>query len=308
MRITIMGSGGVGGYFGARLAQAGCDVSFVARGAQLAALRDNGLRIESPLGNLHLPKVQVTDRPADIAGGADLVLLGVKLWDTESAAAAIRPLIGAETAVVSFQNGVVKDDIVRGVLGAGSVIGGVCYIGASIAAPGVIRHTGQMQKLVFGEFDGSSSVRVTRLRDACAAAGIDHALSPQIRRVQWEKFVFLVGLSATTATARLPIGAIRTNPRARAFLHDLMDEVVQVARAEGVDLPADFAADRMAFCDQLPEAMTSSMHHDLERGGRLEVNWLSGDVVQRGLRLGIATPCNRAVFDLLSVRSEGLAA
>ena len=296
MRITIMGSGGVGGYFGARLAQAGCDVSFVARGAQLAALRDNGLRIESPLGNLHLPKVQVTDRPADIAGGADLVLLGVKLWDTESAAAAIRPLIGAETAVVSFQNGVVKDDIVRGVLGAGSVIGGVCYIGASIAAPGVIRHTGQMQKLVFGEFDGSSSARVTRLRDACAAAGIDHALSPQIRRVQWEKFVFLVGLSATTATARLPIGAIRANPRARTFLHDLMN------------LPADFAADRMAFCDQLPETMTSSMHHDLERGGRLEVNWLSGDVVQRGLRLGIATPCNRAVFDLLSVRSEGLAA
>ena len=126
--------------------------------------------------------------------------------------------------------------------------------------------------------------------------------------MQWEKFVFLVGLSATTATARLPIGAIRANPRARTFLHDLMNEVVQVARAEGVDLPADFAADRMAFCDQLPETMTSSMHHDLERGGRLEVNWLSGDVVQRGLRLGIATPCNRAVFDLLSVRSEGLAA
>ena len=307
MHITIMGTGGVGGYFGAKLAQAGCDVSFVARGAQLAALRERGLRIESPLGDLHLPRVQATDRPADI-GTTDLVLFGVKLWDTQVAAEAIKPLMGAQTAVVSFQNGVVKDDILRKVLGERSVIGGVCYIAATIAEPGLIRHSGKMQKLVFGEYDGSSSERVTRLRDACAKAGIDHELSGRIRQTVWEKFVFLVGLSGTTASARVPVGVIRANERARAFLRDTMDEVVQVARADGVDLPADFADDRLAFCDQLPATMTSSMHNDLERGGRLEVPWLSGDVVARGQRLGIATPCNRAIFDILSVHSEGRAA
>ncbi len=304
MRITIMGTGGVGGYFGGRLAQAGCDVTFVARGAQLAALRAGGLRLESALGDLHLPQVQATDDPASIAG-ADLVLFGVKLWDTAAAAASLKPLLGEHTGVVSFQNGVVKDDILRDVLGAPHVVGGACYIAATIAAPGVIRHTGTMQKLVFGEFDGRSSERLARLREACAAAGIDHELSPQIRQTVWEKFVFLVGLSGATATARLPIGPIRSDPRARAFLHDLMDEAVQVARAEGVPVAADFAAQRLAFCDGLPATMSASMHHDLERGGRLEVPWLSGDVVARGLRLGVPTPCNRAVFDILSVHAEG---
>jgi 2-dehydropantoate 2-reductase len=306
MNITIMGTGGVGGYFGARLANAGCEVTFVARGAQLAALRERGLRIESPLGNLHLPKVQATDDPASI-GTTDLVLFGVKLWDTEAAAKAIKPLIGAQTAVVSFQNGVVKDDILRSVLGERSVIGGVCYIAATIAEPGLIRHAGKMQKLVFGEYDGSTSERVERFRDACKAAGIDHELSANIAQTVWEKFVFLVGLSGTTATTRTPIGIVRSHERSRAFLRDTMDEVVQVARAGGVALAADFADDRLAFCDQLPPTMTSSMHNDLERGGRLEVAWLSGDVVDRGRRLGIATPCNRAIFDILSVHSQGKA-
>lgn len=304
MRITIMGTGGVGGYFGARLAKAGCAVSFVARGAHLAALRQHGLRVESPLGDLHLPTVDATDDPASI-GTTDLVLFGVKLWDTAAAARAIQPLIGDQTAVVSFQNGVVKDDILRQVLGERSVLGGVCYIAATIAEPGVIRHSGKMQKLVFGEYDGSMTDRVKRFADACAAAGIEHELSGSIRQTVWEKFVFLVGLSGTTATTRTPIGTIRSNERARAFLREAMGEVVQVARAEGVDLPADFADNRLAFCDQLPATMTSSMHNDLERGGRIEVPWLSGDVVARGQRLGVATPCNRAIFDILSVHAEG---
>jgi 2-dehydropantoate 2-reductase len=306
MRITVMGTGGVGGYFGARLAHAGHDVTFVARGQQLAALRERGLRVESPRGDLHLPNVQATDTPAGI-DGADIVLFGVKLWDTVSAAEAIKPLIGAETAVVSFQNSVVKDDILRQVLGAEHVIGGVCYIAATIAEPGLIRHTGALQKLVFGEYDGTVSPRVGRFRDACVEAGIDVELSERIQQSIWEKFVFLVGLSGTTSLARVPIGAIRGNARSRAFLHDVIDEVVQVARAEGVPIAADYAKDRMAFADQLPATMTSSMHNDLERGNRLEVAWLSGDVVARGARLGIATPCNRAIFDILSVHSEGRA-
>jgi len=304
MRIVVMGTGGVGGYFGARLAQGGCDVGFVARGRQLDALRASGLRVQSPLGDLALPKVSASDNPADF-GKADLVLFGVKLWDTKEAAQSIRPLIGEDTAVVSFQNGVMKDDILKEALGARHVIGGVCYIAATIAEPGVIRHTGTMQKLVFGEYGGAPSARVERFRDACVAAGIDVEVSGAIAQAIWEKFVFLVALSGTTSLARTPIGPIRGNERSRAFFEDVMDEVVQVARAEGVPLAADYAAKRLAFADQLPATMTSSMHGDLERGSRLEVEWLSGDVVRRGKLLGIGTPCNRAIYDVLSIHANG---
>jgi len=306
VRIAVMGTGGVGGYFGARLARGGHDVAFVARGRQLEALRAHGLRVESPLGDLHLPDIEVTDNPKEL-GPADLVLFGVKLWDTEASAELIKPLLTGRTGVVSFQNGVVKDDILRRTLGAEHVVGGLCYIAATIAEPGVIRHSGTLQKLVFGEYDGSTSPRVRELYEACAGSGIDVELSDRIEQTIWEKFVFLVGLSGTTSTARTPIGPIRSHPRARAFLHDVLDEVVQVARAQGVPLPADYAEDRLAFVDQIPEGMTSSMHHDLESGNRLEVAWLSGDVVRRGAALGIPTPCNRAIMDILSVHSEGRA-
>jgi len=172
----------------------------------------------------------------------------------------------------------------------------------------VIRHSGPMQKLVFGEFDGSTTPRVAALRDACARSGIDVEVSATIERMIWEKFLFLVGLSGTTSLARTPIGPIRSHPRSRAFLHDVMTEVVQVALAQGVPLPADYADERLAFTDQVPASMTSSMHHDLEQGNRLEVAWLSGDVVERGARLGVPTPCNRAIFDILSVHGDGRAA
>lgn len=304
MRVVVMGTGGVGGYFGARLAHGGHDVSFIARGKHLEALRANGLRVESPLGDLHLPKIDVTDDPTRLAP-ADLVLFGVKLWDTETSAELIKPLLTDRTAVVSFQNGVVKDDILRRVLGPEHVIGGVCYIAATIAEPGVIRHTGTLQKLVFGEYDGTSSARVQKFHDACAESNIDVEISTEIEQTIWEKFVFLVGLSGTTSTARTTIGPIRANPRSRAFLHDVMAEVVEVARAQGVALPADYADDRLAFTDGVPEGMTSSMHHDLERGNRLEVTWLSGDVVERGKALGVPTPRNRAITDILAVHSEG---
>ncbi|MGW4485027.1 ketopantoate reductase family protein [Amycolatopsis sp. NPDC004368] len=304
MRVVVMGTGGVGGYFGARLAQGGHDVSFIARGKHLEALRANGLRVESPVGDVHLPKIDVTDDPTRLAP-ADVVLFGVKLWDTEASAELIKPLLTEQTAVVSFQNGVVKDDILRRVLGPEHVIGGVCYIAATIAEPGVIRHTGTLQKLVFGEYDGTTSARVRAFHDACAESTIDAEISNRIEQAIWEKFVFLVGLSGTTSTARTTIGPIRTNPRSRAFLRDVMAEVVDVARAQGVALPAGYADDRLAFTDTVPEGMTSSMHHDLDRGNRLEVTWLSGDVVERGKALGVLTPCNRAITDILAVHSEG---
>ncbi len=307
MRIAVLAAGAVGGYFGARLAQAGHQVAFVARGRHLEVLRAHGLRVESPLGDVHLPEVQVTDQPAEI-GPVDLVMFGVKLWDTQAAAEASKPLLGDGTGVVSFQNSVVKDDILRQALGAQHVIGGVCYISATIAEPGLIRHSGTFAKLVFGEYDGSLSPRVRQFRDACAGSGIDAEASDQIEQAIWEKFVFIVGLSGTTSLARSAVGPIRSHPRSRAFLHDVLAEVVQVARAQGVPLPADYADQRLAFIDQLAPDVTSSMHRDLEHGHRLEVGWLSGDVVERGARLGVPTPGNRAIADILSIYSAGSAA
>jgi 2-dehydropantoate 2-reductase len=304
VRIAVMGTGGVGGYFGARLALGGADVSFIARGAHLKAIREHGLRVESPRGDMHLAAPQATDHPAEI-GPVDVVLFGVKLWDTEAAAKTVAPLLGPATAVVSLQNGVRKDDILREALGAHAVMGGVCYIAAQIAEPGVIRHSGSMQKIVFGEYAGSRTARAEAFFDACQRAGVDVEISSDIRRAIWEKFVFLVGLSGTTATIRKPIGPIRAHPRTRALLRDVMREVVSVGRAEGVQLSPDYADDRLEFCDGLPETMTSSMHNDLERGNRLEVEGLSGDVVRRGEAVSVPTPVNRAIRDILTLHEAG---
>ncbi len=304
MRIAVMGTGGVGGYFGARLAASGCEVSFIARGSQLAALKHQGLKVLSGGGDLHLPSVNATDDPRAV-GPVDLVLFGVKLWDTEAAAQQVLPMIGAHTAVVSFQNGVAKDDVLQRVLGERAVMGGVCYIAATIAEPGVIRHVGTMQRLVFGDYGVATSPRAAAFLAACRTAGIDAEISADIRLTIWEKFVMLVGLSGTTTAVGSPIGPIRSHPQTRALLLDAMREVVAVGRAQGVALAEDFADKRLAFCDTLPAEMTSSMHQDLQRGGRLELDWLSGDVVKRGLAAGVATPVNRALSAVLALRSAG---
>jgi len=305
MKIAMMGSGGVGGFFGGRLAKAGYDVTFVARGAHLEAMRANGLTIENePQGNLHIPHVKATADPASI-GPVDLVILSVKLWDTDAAARAISPIVGPSTAVLSLQNGVIKDDILRGHFGAERVMGGVCYVATHIARPGVIHQTGTMQRAIVGEHDGRASDRARALHEALAASGVKAELSADVRRAIWEKYVFLVGLSGSTTSMRATLGPIRSNPRTRAFLHDLMREVVAVGRAHGVALPADFADDRLAFGDSLPADMTSSMHHDLDRGNPLEVDWLSGGVVQLGEVAGVPTPANRAVRDILALHAGG---
>jgi 2-dehydropantoate 2-reductase len=304
MKIAIIGAGGVGGYFGARLQQAGADVGFVARGAHLEALRRDGLKVESPLGDIHLPRVNVTDNAADL-GRVDIVWLAVKLWDTEAAVRSMKTMVGPDTGIISFQNGVQKDDVLRQAFGDTAVMGGVGYIAANIDRPGVIKHTGTMQRLIFGEYDGSRSTRAEALLDACTRGGINAELSDDIRRAIWEKYVFLVGLSGSTTTMRATIGPIRSNPRTRAFLFDLMRETVAVGRALGVALPADYADQRLAFVDSLPETMTSSMHHDLNGRKRLEVSWLSGGVVQLGERAGLPTPMNRAVWDVLALQETG---
>lgn len=299
-----MGAGAVGGFFGARLVRGGADVIFVARGAHLEAMRMRGLAIESADEPIHLPRVQATDNPASI-GPVDVVLFCVKLWDTESAARSLLPVMKPQTAVISFQNGVQKDDMLRTVFGDAAVVGGVGYMATTLARPGVIAQTGAFQRMIFGEYDGARSPRAQVLLAAALAGGINAEISTDIRRAIWEKFVFLAALSGATATMRSRLGPIRRNPQTRQFLLDLMREAVAVGRAHGVALPANYADQRLAFVDTLPEDMTASMHHDLEQGRPLEVRWLSGAVATLGVAVGVPTPANRAVFDILALHADG---
>ena len=303
MKIAIMGSGGLGGYFGARLVEGGADVHFVARGKHLEAMRSSGLRIEGP-EPVHARRVHATDDPREI-GVADVVMLCVKLWDTEQAIELIRPMVGPGTAIVSFQNGVLKDQYLRAAFDERQLMGGVGYVATTIETPGVIRQTGPMQRLLFGEFDGSRSQRGEALLAACLAGGIKAELSNDIVREIWQKYVFLVGLSGTTTTIRKPIGPIRSHPQTRTFLLDVMREVVAVGRAHGVALPEDYAQVRLQLADDVSPDMTSSMHHDLQHGNQLEVRWLAGGVVELGQAKGVPTPLNRAIADILALHAEG---
>jgi 2-dehydropantoate 2-reductase len=305
MRIAVMGAGGLGGYFGARLCLGGADVHFIARGRHLQAMRDEGLRIVGP-EPMHVPRVSATDDARSI-GSADLVMLCVKLWDTEAALEQVRPLVAAQTAIVSFQNGVLKDHALQQAFGAERVMGGVGYVATTIDRPGVIRQTGPMQRLLFGELDGARSARGEAFLEACLAGGIKAELSDDIRREIWQKFVFLAGLSGTTTTIRKTIGPIREHAQTRAFLLDVMREVVAVGRAHGVNLPEDYAEVRLKLADDVAYDMTSSMHHDLERGNRLEVRWLAGAVVELGRAKGVPTPLNRAIADILALHAGGTA-
>jgi 2-dehydropantoate 2-reductase len=304
MRIAVIGSGGVGGFFGARLAHGGADVSFLARGAHLAAMKSRGISIEGDPEPIRVEKVAATD-DASKMGIADLVIFAVKLFDTEAVLEQIRPVIGPHTAIISFQNGVLKDKYLRAHYDADQIMGGVGYVATTIDRPGVIRQTGPMQRLIFGEFDGSRSARGEAFLSACLKGGINAELSTDINREIWEKFVFLVGLSGTTTTMRVPIGPIRNNPRSRKFLLDVMKEVVSVGRAHGVALPEDYAEKRLVLADDVSPEMTSSMHHDLQRGNRLEVRWLAGGVVELSKEVGVDTPLNRAIADILSVHEQG---
>jgi 2-dehydropantoate 2-reductase len=304
MEIAVMGAGGVGGYFGARLMAAGEAVSFIARGAHLAAMRRHGLSILSAKGDVHLDPVTATDDPAEI-GPVDVVIFTVKLWDTEAAARACAPLLGPGTAVISFQNGVESEAILAARLGAAQVMAGVAQIGAVIAEPGTIRHTGTMARLVFGEPDGSASARARAFLAACEKAGIDAVLSPDIATAIWEKFVFLAPLAGVTSVTRLPVGAIAADPDTRALFRDAVAEAVAVARARGIGLDAG-AVDRViALVDGLPHEMQTSMQQDLERGTRLELPWLNGAIVRLGAEAGVATPVNRTLYAALKPYADG---
>lgn len=300
---AIMGSGGVGGYFGARLARAGYPVTLIARGEHLAAIRKHGLSIEGP-DESFTEKVRATDDPADI-GPVDYVLFSVKLWDTEQAGRACRPLIGTDTAVVSLQNGVDSEPMLASILGAEHVMGGVAELSAVIEAPGRIRKFSPFHLARFGEMSGERSARAVRLEQCLAAAGIDADLSDDIEAAIWKKFIMLAGMSAMTVLTRMPIGAVREDPDTRAMLQEIMAEAMAVARARGISLPDDLVADRLCFIDGFPYEVRASMAMDLANGRRLELPWLSGAVVRLGGELGVETPANRFVATALKLHVDG---
>lgn len=299
MRIAILGAGGVGGYFGGRLADAGEDVSFLARGEHLDALRRNGLRVLSASGDIHLPSVTASDDPARI-GDVDLVFFAVKLWDTESAARAAAPLVGRDTAVATFQNGVESVETLSRVLGQERVIAGSAFIFSVIAEPGVIRHTGAMARIVFGEPGGGSSRRCEAFLETCRGAGIDAAIADDVTAVIWEKFILLSALAGVTSVTRMPVGVVREQPETRRLLIAAMEETTALARARNVAVPEDVVARHVALVDDsFRHEMKPSMLQDLERGGRLELPWLNGAVARLGREAGVPTPVHEFIVAAL---------
>jgi 2-dehydropantoate 2-reductase len=298
MRIAVVGTGGVGGGFGAALAKAGADVTFIARGAHLAAMKSQGLKVQSDRGDIHLVPTRATDNPAEI-GEVDVVLFCVKLWDVESAGQHIKPLIGADTAVVPLQNGIDAAERLIPILGPGAVMGGVAQISASITEPGVIQQVGTFMRMIFGELDGSRSKRGEDFLELCLRAGFDATLSEQILTELWMKFILLASNASMMAATRQPIGKLRDDPDLRPIFVSAYREVVDVGRARGVALPAD-AVDRVLdLTSHMPPAMKASMALDLDRGNRLELPWLGGKVVELGRQLGVPTPTHSMMAAML---------
>ena len=303
MRIAAMGAGGVGGYFGARLQQAGHDVVFFARGKHLAALREKGLTLKSTHGDAQL-KVAVLEEPAE-AAPVDVIIFAVKLWDTESAAERLRPIIGRQTVVIPFQNGVESVGRLQKVLPKEAVMGGSAYIATRIAAPGVIEHIGQMARLQFGPVLPAQRPAATAFLAACKQAGLNAEVPDDVVRAIWEKFVFLVAVSSATAVSRAPLGVVRADPDLRRLFEGALRETWALARARGVPLADDLVEDRMKYLDTMPHEMKASMAHDLEAGGRLEAPWLCGAVARMSAELGLDAPVNGTVYAALKPYLNG---
>jgi 2-dehydropantoate 2-reductase len=298
MRIAVVGAGGVGGGFGVALAKAGADVTFVARGAHLAAMKSQGLKVQGGRGETHLVPTQATDNPADI-GNVDIVLFCVKLWDVESAGVHIKPLVGPDTAVIPLQNGIDAAERLIPILGPSAVMGGVAQISASITAPGVIVQVGTFMRMIFGELDGKPSKRAEDFIALCLKAGFDATLSEQILTELWMKFILLASNAGIMALARQPIGKLRDDPDLRPIFLAAWREAIDVGRARGVALPADAIEKVLDFTSHAPPAMKASMALDLDRGNRLELPWLSGKVDELGRQLGVPTPTHSMMYAML---------
>ncbi|HEV3408544.1 MAG TPA: 2-dehydropantoate 2-reductase [Gaiellaceae bacterium] len=302
MKIAVFGAGGVGGYFGGRLARAGADVHLIARGAHLRALREHGLRVRSVRGDFEVSP-PATDDPADI-GACDVVFFCVKAYDTDEAARRLSPLLHRETAVISLQNGVDNEEKLAAVVGSTHVLPGAAFIFASIGEPGVVVDAGGPGSLVFGEPDGVATERGQRLLALCKAAGVPAEFVPDIRVRLWAKFVFICAQAGMTACTRLPIGEIRATPASWEMFRRILAEVAALAAAEDVALPADQVASIMAFAEALEPGGFSSLYHDLVGGRRMELEALHGFVVRRSRHHGLPAPMTEAVYALLKPHAD----
>jgi 2-dehydropantoate 2-reductase len=299
MRIAAMAAGAVGAYFGARLAAAGHEVFFIARGAHGEAMKANGLTIESVNGDLHIAKPNVTDDPAKV-GPVDVVLFAVKLWDTEAAAEQAKPLLGPNTRLITLQNGVDSYERIAPIVGPERTIPGVTYVVTVIERPGVIKQSSSMQSIICGPVDGKADAALQAFIDAAKAANINITLSPAIARDRWQKFIFLSATSGATALTRQTMGPILADPDMRRLFHRIMQETLAVGLAKGVPLDKGYADERLAFADSgVPASMKASMANDLDRGNRLELDWLAGQVSRLGKELGVPTPVNDTIYAAL---------
>lgn len=299
MKFAVIGSGGVGAYFGGRLAQAGHEVTFLARGAHLTALRERGLRVFSTEGDFEIPAARATDDPSAI-GPVDVVLLAVKTWQVGEVAPRLPPLLGKEGAVLTLQNGVEAPDEVARVCGRERVLAGVCRLMSYVAEPGVIRHAGVTPSVEFGEWAGGKSSRAEALREALdGCAGVSAAVSPDIPVALWEKFLFIAPYSAVGAATRKPAGAWRHVKETRALLTAAMNEVVDLARARGVNVAREAVDRTLAFTDKLPAEATASMQRDLLEGRPSELEAQTGAIVRLGREAGVPTPANAFLYAVL---------
>lgn len=299
MKIAIMGSGGVGGYYGALLAKSGNDVTFIARGAHLDAIRKNGLRVKSDAGEFTIQPAQATDDPSEI-GIVDAVLFSTKLYDTVSAANLIKPIIGPDTFVVTVQNGVSSPDMLSDVLGREHILGGSTYIISHLHEPGIIEHMGSFKAIQFGELDGKITERAKAFEKVCADAEIDVTLSEHIDVRMWEKFIPLAVMSGLASLSRSPMGVIQSDPALAEIAREAVAEVVAVGRAKGIALAEDAETRTVKGALSAPPETRPSMLVDLERGKPLELPWLSGTVVKLGAELGVPTPVHRIITAALT--------
>lgn len=305
MKVAVMGTGAIGGYVGARLAAAGAEVAFIARGAHLAAIRADGLKVTSPMGDLHIQPARASDDPGEI-GPVDVVLLGVKLYDVEAAVQALRPMLGPETAVVTLQNGIDAPAMIDRIAGPGHALPGVVLINGEIVGPGRIQHNA-MNGLVVGEPDGGTSGRLEGFVALGIEAGLDVRASPDIRLELWRKFLLMATLGSLSAMTRVPLERIRETPATWALAGEAMREVVAVARAEGVGMDEADIERSLALVQSMPGTWKASLAVDLEQGKRLEAEWLAGTICRLGRKAGIDTPFHRVALGTLLPHAQGAA-
>jgi 2-dehydropantoate 2-reductase len=298
MRIAILGAGGIGGYYGGLLARSGQDVTFIARGAHLAAIREQGLRVESVHGDFEVCPAKATNDAAD-AGPVDLVLVTVKSYDLEAAAEAARPLVGSETAALALLNGLDAAERLAAVWGDEHVLAGLTHVSSSIAAPGVIRQVSPLRRITFGERDGAITPRAERIRDALSGSGAEVNLTPAVEVALWEKFVFIASISGVCCLARQTTGRVMDTPETRQLYTDALREVEAVARARGVALPPDVVEKTLRLTEGFAPQTKPSLLVDLEAGRRLELEAMNGTVVRYGRKAGVATPVHDVIYAAL---------